>query len=90
MKQKLDKEEKKIWNDFEKGKFKSVANVKSEMEQSVRAAKNYLRKDERINIRVSSTDLDMIKRKAAEEAIPYQTLITSVLHKFIMGRLKVN
>lgn len=88
MKQKLDKEEKKTWDDFEKGKFKSVANVKSEMEQATRAAKSYLRKDERINIRVSSTDLDMIKRKAAEEAIPYQTLITSVLHKFIMGRLK--
>lgn len=88
MKQKSDKEEKKIWDDFEKGKYKSVANVRSEIAQATSAAKSYLRKDERINIRVSSTDLGMLKRKAAEEAIPYQTLITSVLHKFLMGRLK--
>ncbi len=46
-----------------------------------------LAKDKRVNIRISSRDLDDIQAKAAEEAIPYQTLMASVLHKYVTGRL---
>jgi predicted DNA binding CopG/RHH family protein len=46
-----------------------------------------MRKDERVNIRISSKDLQEIQKKAIEEGIPYQTLISSVLHKFVTGRL---
>lgn len=47
------------------------------------AARRYLRKDARVNIRISTADLDMLKRRAAEEGLPYQTLIASVLHKYV-------
>ena len=52
------------------------------------AAGNTLMKDKRINIRISSRDLTSIQKKAAKVGIPYQTLISSTLHKFITGKLK--
>ena len=51
-------------------------------------ALNTLRKDQRMNIRISRTDLNRLKAKAAEEGIPYQTLVTSVLHKYVSGNLR--
>lgn len=51
------------------------------------AADNYTKKDKRISIRVYGSDLEQIKRIAMDEGLPYQTLITSVLHKFVTGRL---
>lgn len=42
-----------------------------------------MRKDARINIRLSNADLEMLKRRAAEEGLPYQSLIASVLHKYV-------
>ncbi|ACJ19319.1 hypothetical protein CbuK_2134 [Coxiella burnetii CbuK_Q154] len=47
-----------------------------------------MQKDARINIRISSTDLEQIKQKAAYEGIPYQTLIASILHKYAAGHLE--
>jgi len=52
----------------------------SAKEAVVQAAERYLRKDARVNIRLSTADLEMLKRRAAEEGLPYQTLIASVLH----------
>ena len=52
---------------------------------AVRAARRYLRKDARVNIRLSSADLEMLKRRAAEEGLPYQSLIASILHKYVSG-----
>ena len=46
------------------------------------------RKDRRLNIRISSKDLEAIQKRALEEGLPYQTLISSLLHKFASGRLK--
>ena len=63
-----------------------------EMEKLKLAAKNYLRKknkEQRINIRVFAADLERIKEIAAEEGLPYQTLVTSILHKFSTGRLVI-
>ncbi len=87
MKENLDKEEKKIVESFEKGEWKSVSNVEEEINSFVKVAKKSLRKDKRINIRITDRDLLEIKRKAVNEGIPYQTLISSVLHKFLNGRL---
>lgn len=70
---------------FDKGEWKSVKNLKHEIETAKKAAKNTLRKDARINIRLSSNDLIRIKQKAAFEGIPYQTLIASILHKYAAG-----
>lgn len=83
----LDHEEEDINKSFNKGEWKSVANVKREKEKAKKAAENYLKKDARINIRISATDLDQIKQKAAYEGLPYQTLIASILHKYAAGHL---
>lgn len=83
----IDKYEEEILADFEKGKFKSVENMDEEMRLAKEVAKNYQKRDSRINIRISKADLNMIRRIAAHEGLPYQTLLASVIHKFAAGRL---
>ncbi len=85
---KFDEEELKILHDFEQGELESIKNFQNEKRQLEEAAANTLKKDNRINIRISSRDLTRIQKKAAKEGIPYQTLISSTLHKFITGKLK--
>ena len=86
-KYKLDKEEQEILDAIESGKWDFVKSKKTELERYVQIAKNTLRKDQRMNIRISKTDLNGIKARAAEEGIPYQTLVASVIHKYISGSL---
>ena len=71
---------------YERGALKSVA-TKSELGRFKAAARATAIKDRRVNIRLSSLDLSDIQVKALEEGIPYQTLIASVLHKYVTGRL---
>lgn len=82
----IDIHEDEILNAFEKGQLKSVA-TKSELAKFKAAARATAIKDKRVNIRLSSVDLNDIQVKALEEGIPYQTLIASVLHKYVTGRL---
>lgn len=82
---KLDQSEQEISDSFDKGEWKSVNNINREISAAKKTAKNTLRKDARINIRLSSSDLIRIKQKAAFEGVPYQTLIASILHKFAAG-----
>ena len=83
---KIDREESELLAMFDKGKLKSVAS-KSELARFKAAARATSIKDRRVNIRLSSGDLSDIQTKALEEGIPYQTLIASVLHKYVSGRL---
>ena len=83
---KLDAYELEVLNAYEKGKLKSVA-TKSELGKLKAAARATAIKDRRVNIRLSSIDLNDIQAKALEEGVPYQTLIASVLHKYVTGRL---
>lgn len=85
---KLDKEEKDLSDSFNRGEWKSVPNLKQEKAKAKKAAENYLKKDARINIRISMADLEQIKQKAAYEGLPYQTLIASILHKYAAGHLR--
>ena len=85
---KLDAEEKQILEDFERGEFKRISNFKAEKKNLEEAARNTLQKDKRINIRISSRDLERIQMHAAREGMPYQTYISSSLHKLVSGRLK--
>jgi predicted DNA binding CopG/RHH family protein len=87
MKNKLDKEEKEILDSFEKGEWKRVPSMGSEIEKHGAYARATNRKDKRVNIRISAKDLESLQRKALEEGIPYQTLISSLLHKYVNGRL---
>jgi predicted DNA binding CopG/RHH family protein len=83
---KIDAYEQEILSAFEGGKLKSVA-TKAELERFKAAARATAVKDRRVNIRLSSIDLSDIQVKALEEGVPYQTLIASVLHKYVSGRL---
>jgi predicted DNA binding CopG/RHH family protein len=78
--------EERISKDYEKGRFKSVAPSKAELKSFKEAARATFIKDRRVNVRLSSPDLMDIQTRAAEEGVPYQTLIASVLHKFVTGR----
>lgn len=81
-----DHEEKKLVTAYTRGEFRPVRDQKVAKDAVVQAAKRHLRKDARINIRLSSADLEMLKHRAAEEGLPYQSLIASVLHKYVSGR----
>ena len=83
---KIDDYEIEVLNAYDKGSLKSVA-TKKELARLKAAARATGTKDRRVNIRLSSGDLSDIQAKALEEGIPYQTLIASVLHKYVSGRL---
>ncbi len=91
MSKKLKAEEKKYEDDilksYESEEWKSVANLKDEIAHYASSAAATLTKDKRINIRLSSRDLEDIQMRAAEEGMPYQTLIASIVHKYASGRL---
>ncbi len=69
-----------------RGEWRSVKNVTEEIGKHRQYARNTLLKDKRVNIRISSGDLEALQTKAVEEGLPYQTFIASVLHKFAAGR----
>lgn len=83
---KTDPYESELLTAFDKGALKSIA-TKSELSKLKAAARATAIKDRRVNIRLSSGDLQDIQVKALEEGLPYQTLIASVLHKYVTGRL---
>ena len=82
----IDEYEQEVLGAFDKGRLKSVA-TKGELARIKAAARTTAIKDRRVNIRLSSGDLSDIQVRALEEGVPYQTLIASVLHKYVTGRL---
>jgi len=84
---KLDKEEKDILDSYERGELKAVKNLEKEIDRHRGYARQTLKKDKRVNIRISSMVLDEIQTRAAEDGMPYKTLISSILHRFATGRL---
>jgi len=78
----LGKEEKKIIADFDSGSFESVKKMKSEKIKYQNYAKLTLNKSKNINIRLSEKDLQKIKSKAVEKGLPYQTLLSSLIHQY--------
>ena len=87
MKAKLTIEEKKILDSFEKDEWVPVANLSKRKKELVAYARNTLRKDKRLNIRISERDLLELQRKAVNEGMPYQTYVSSIIHKFLNGSL---
>ncbi len=84
----LDHEEVEILRALELGELASIRNFEQEKLRMESAAREFLKKDRRINIRISSRDLERLQKQAAKEGLPYQTLISSTLHKFATGKLK--
>ena len=87
---KLDQEEREILEAFESGKAKRSKDADDAQKRHQEYAEAMFRKDARINIRLPSKDLRGIQKKALSEGIPYQTLIASILHKYVEGRLHEN
>lgn len=78
----LDKSEEKLLKDFEAGDFASIKNTKKEISKYKEYAQSTLGKTRNINIRLSNRDLQKIKSLAVEKGLPYQTLISSLLHQY--------
>jgi predicted DNA binding CopG/RHH family protein len=85
---KLSQDEKNLLESVERGEWKTTPNFNREVERYQEYAKATFRKDKRINIRISEKDLVGLQKKALQEGLPYQTLIASVLHKYITGQFK--
>ena len=85
---KIDADEKELLESVERGEWKSAGGGKRERTRYSRYVKATFRKDRRLNIRLSSKDLEAIQKRALAEGLPYQTLISSLLHKYASGRLK--
>ena len=84
---KLNSEENEILEAFNRGDLKQSKNVLEDIKRHRAVAENTLKKDARINIRLPSRDLRSLQARALSEGIPYQTLVSSILHKFIDGQL---
>jgi predicted DNA binding CopG/RHH family protein len=84
---KLDKTEQELLKSYDNDKWVSVDNLESERLKYQEIARYTIQKNKRINIRISEKDLNRIKLRALEEGMPYQTLISSILHKYVSGRL---
>jgi predicted DNA binding CopG/RHH family protein len=80
------KEEKNLVESYERGEWRSSTTLSKDKSRFKEYAKATLRKDSRVNIRISRKDLQDLQRKAVNEGLPYQTFISSLLHKFVSGR----
>ena len=83
----LDREEKKLMESLERDGWKPTGDLEGWKTLLSKTARTTLTKDHRMNIRIAKNDLDSIKLKAAEEGLPYQTLVASIIHKYVTGRL---
>ena len=83
----IDEEEKDLMESIERDEWRSVKDIEKEKEKAIAAARNTLKKDKRINLRLTQKDYHQIQVKAIEEGIPYQTLISSIIHKYLNGSL---
>lgn len=83
----MDREEKDLMESIEKEEWRPVKNLDREKDSAVHTARNTLKKDKRINLRLSQKDYHQIQLRAIEEGIPYQTLIASIVHKYLNGSL---
>jgi len=87
VKVRLTEEEKEILNSFEKNEWVPVKNLSKRKKEMMQYARNTLKKDKRLNIRISERDLNELQKKAVTEGLPYQTYVSSIIHKFINGKL---
>ena len=85
---KLDAEEQALLRALEHGELKYKVASQAEQDEARSAARATLKRDKRMNIRVSSIDMLGLQTKAAKLGMPYQTLVSSVLHQYLTGRLK--
>jgi predicted DNA binding CopG/RHH family protein len=84
----MSEQERDLLESIEAGEWKSIKDKASLVAELKAAAANTMLKDQRMNIRIGKKDLEGIKTRALEEGIPYQTLVASIIHKYVNGKLK--
>ena len=84
----LDKEEQETLDAYDTGELRRAPDARERKARHQQYAEAMFKKDARINIRLSSKDLRGLQKKALAEGIPYQTLVASILHKYVEGRLR--
>ena len=87
MNDELSAEERDVLDRFERNELRSAPGAEREAELARQAARNTFNKTRRVNLRVTERDFNLAHAKAREEGIPYQTLLSSVIHKYLSGRL---
>ena len=87
MKNRLTEEEQEILDSFERGEWIPVRDLSKRKRELIRYARNTLKKDKRLNIRISERDLNELQKKAVSEGLPYQTFVSSIIHKYVNGKL---
>ena len=87
MKNRLTEEEQEILDSFERGEWVPVKDISNRKGELIRYARNTLKKDKRLNIRISERDLNELQKKAVSEGLPYQTFVSSIIHKYVNGKL---
>lgn len=85
-KQKLSPEEKAILNTFESGKLRSISNVTAERKRFQSIAKAHGIKNRRVSLRMSEWDFIRIQEEALKEGLAYQSLLSSIIHKYLTGQ----
>ena len=83
-----DPEERELMESIEAEEWVSVDDLEEEIRKAKQAAEATLAKSERMNIRISRNDLRRLKIKAMQQGMPYQTLVSSIIHKYVTGRLE--
>lgn len=87
--QKYSAEESALLDAIEAGEFKSVDNLKEELAKAKLAAKNTVTKNKNINIRISESDIAKLKARSIEVGIPYQTIVSALIHNYTTGKIKL-
>ena len=87
MNDQLNPAEREILEKFERGELRRAVGAESEIETARIAARSTFKKTRRVNLRVTERDFNLAHARAREEGIPYQTLLSSVIHKYLSGRL---
>ena len=87
MSNELNAEERDILERFERGEVRSTPDAEREMGIARQAARNTFNKTRRVNLRMTERDFNLAHSRAREEGLPYQTLLSSVIHKYLSGRL---
>ena len=87
MRDRPDPEERDILEQFEQGALRRAADAEQEMAAAREMARSTFRKTKRVNLRVTERDFMLARARAREEGIPCQTLLSSIIHKYLSGRL---
>jgi len=87
---KLTKEEKLILDQFEAGEFEEVPNMEQEILRHQNIALEQFKKDATVSIRLNSNDLKKIRSRASDSGIPYQTLLSTLIHHYVTDKIKIN